>query len=77
MSRFQHGKVYRFENGNPKLAKSKQSFTKDGFKTLNFSFEREVEGNGVILYLFRSERGKWLESFTPWQLDDFRIERVA
>ena len=77
MSRFQRGKVYRFESGNAKLWKCKQAITKDGFKTINLSFERETKGKGVSLFLFRSERGRWRESFTPCQLDDYRIERVA
>jgi hypothetical protein len=46
-------------------------------KTANYSFIGVVKGRGIDLFLFVSASGKWLETFTAYQLADYQIERVV
>jgi hypothetical protein len=45
--------------------------------TITYSYVEQTYGNGVLMYMFRSVTGKWRETFTPYQLADYLIEKVA
>jgi hypothetical protein len=72
MREFKRGKAYRFRRVEGRFKNMA-----DGTRAAKMSFLREVRGRGVSMYLFQSAGGKWLETFTPWQLEDYEIEGAA
>ena len=72
---FRPGKTYYFKS----TGKFKSSVEKGrtDIDSVRFCFLRTIEGNGTEIHLFCSERGRYCETFTEWQLRDYDVKEAA
>jgi hypothetical protein len=67
--RFTKGNIYSF------ITKKPRADIRDLGRTRRYSFINVVKGCDVHMFLFVSVLGKWKETFTSFQLDDYTITR--
>jgi hypothetical protein len=72
--RFKPGETYCFEHRSARGIGSKAGNER---RKIRFSYVEQIYGHGVSMFMFRSVAGKWRETFTPYQLADYTIEKVA
>jgi hypothetical protein len=70
--RFKPGRAYRFERRPSRGFASKF----EAGRSRRLAFVRQAYGDSVPLYVFRSAEGGWLETFTPEQIKDYRVEEA-
>jgi hypothetical protein len=69
---FKPGRAYRFERRPSRGFAPK--FEADRSRRL--AFVRQAYGDRVLLYVFRSAAGGWLETFTSEQIKDYIVEEA-
>jgi hypothetical protein len=69
---FKPGRAYRFERRPSRGVSGKGDID----RSRRLAFVRQAYGDRVLLYVFRSASGGWLETFTSEQIKDYRVEEA-